>query len=114
MRQTADCWDSPLDRPQVAVGRTVRLLRPPKDGVHGDGEQRPRMAFLPMPRMAVARRPSCTFSAYFAKYFVPRRCPLVLSFFPSMSLITGSFSSFVGTPMPLPICSIDWPSLAAT
>ena len=53
-------------------------------------------------------------SAYFTKYFVPRRCPLVLSFFASMSLMTGSFSSFVGTPMPLPICSIDWPSLAAT
>lgn len=52
--------------------------------------------------------------AYLTKYFVPRFCPLVLSFFASISLITGSFSSLVATPMPLPICSIDWPSLAAT
>ena len=60
------------------------------------------------------RRRSGSGAPYFVKYFVRRRCPLVLIFFASTSLITGSLSFLVATPMPLPICSIDWPSLAVT
>jgi len=53
-------------------------------------------------------------NSYLAKYFVPRLCPVVLSFFASIMRMIGSWRSFFSTPSAFLICSTDWPGFLAT
>ena len=48
------------------------------------------------------------------KYLVPRRSPVVLSFFAAIMRMIGSCRSFFSTPSAFLICSTDWPGFFAT